>query len=193
MLRRSLARLCEATIEVGGALDRYTGKCFCGTVKYEVEGDPDWVAVEHSTFYRKTHGAFNLPVAAYKPKHFSLHEGEQYLHRKSFESIYKHTCKKCGTHVYDDWLPHHKKVVFPSQLDAFGGHHRLAAPWSRFHPQFHLHYDSALLPVYDGLPKFATIPQEWRGGTGELLAEDYPANSHNTYKTAYSDTTWQNA
>eukprot|EP01063_Lacrimia_lanifica_P030319 TRINITY_DN4805_c0_g1_i1.p1 TRINITY_DN4805_c0_g1~~TRINITY_DN4805_c0_g1_i1.p1 ORF type:complete len:175 (+),score=67.77 TRINITY_DN4805_c0_g1_i1:78-602(+) len=141
MLRRSAACLCTT---VGTAPTRHTGKCLCGTVKYSVEGTPDWVAHVHSTFYRQSHGASSVLAAGVVPKRFNLEAGEGYLHRKAFNSVYKHTCKKCGTHVYDDWLQHHKKVVFPTHMDALGAAHRLTADWEAFAPQFHLHYDSAL-------------------------------------------------
>ena len=122
----------------------YQGGCLCGSVKYTVEGPPEWVAVNHSSFYRMSHGAMSVPVGGVLPKNFLVEEGEGYLHRKAFESVYKHTCKKCGTHVYDDWLTHHKKIIFPPQLHCLGKAHKRTADWEALHPQFHIHYNSAV-------------------------------------------------
>eukprot|EP01064_Diplonema_japonicum_P004536 TRINITY_DN12999_c0_g1_i1.p1 TRINITY_DN12999_c0_g1~~TRINITY_DN12999_c0_g1_i1.p1 ORF type:complete len:175 (+),score=2.35 TRINITY_DN12999_c0_g1_i1:34-525(+) len=154
MFRKSIPTLCDV---LGKSAAIYPGKCLCGRVQFAVEGTPDWVAVEHSHFYRRSHACMNIAVAGYKPQKFVVTEGEGLLHRKPFDTIYKHTCKACGTHVYDDWLSYHKKVIFPPQLDSMGGNHKYSADWEAFHPQFHIHYNSAvclfllLYATYGGL------------------------------------------
>eukprot|EP01061_Rhynchopus_euleeides_P001664 TRINITY_DN11216_c0_g1_i1.p1 TRINITY_DN11216_c0_g1~~TRINITY_DN11216_c0_g1_i1.p1 ORF type:complete len:218 (+),score=68.05 TRINITY_DN11216_c0_g1_i1:36-656(+) len=192
MLRATFVALCRGAHAAGGAaasdatftsgVPRFAGGCLCGTVQYVVDGPPDWVAVDHSSFYRVSHGAMNVALAGVRPRNLFIEEGEGYLHRKAFDTVYKHTCKKCGTHVYDDWLSHHKKIIFPSQLQCLGKAHRVTADWQALHPQFHLNYNSALLPVYDGLPKFSSLPKQWRGGTGEMLTEDFPEVQTRAYQ-----------
>jgi hypothetical protein len=39
-----------------------------------------------------------------------------------------------------------------------------------FAPEFHVNYESTVLRMKDGLPKFKDFPQE-SGGTGETIAE----------------------
>eukprot|EP00755_Sulcionema_specki_P008162 Sspe_Gene.40182::Locus_19386_Transcript_1_1_Confidence_1.000_Length_1019::g.40182::m.40182 len=179
-----------AEYQSGGATKFYGGQCHCGSVRYELSGYPSWVAHTHSKLYRLMHASLQVTLVAYKPKYFTLLQGDAYLHRKALETVYKHTCKKCGSHVYDDWLPHRHKIVFLPHLDCFSTAHRIAADWEAFAPQFHIHYDSAVLPVYDGLPKYAHLPKEWRGGTGEMVDESYPTAQAQRYRGETGDVQW---
>lgn len=40
-----------------------------------------------------------------------------------------------------------------------------------FQPQFHLNYESAVLKMKDGLPKFKDFPTDF-GGSNELMKEE---------------------
>ena len=39
-----------------------------------------------------------------------------------------------------------------------------------FKPAIHINYESTILPIKDGLPKFKDFPEDF-GGSGELLPE----------------------
>ena len=39
-----------------------------------------------------------------------------------------------------------------------------------FKPALHLNYESTIMPMKDGLPKFKDFPEEF-GGSGEMLPE----------------------
>lgn len=77
-------------------MPRYTGGCFCGAVRIEVNGDPIRIGVCHCVDCRKRQGAvfhtFGLfPTSAVKVT------GET----RSYQT--KHFCPTCGSPVFDDW------------------------------------------------------------------------------------------
>src|SRR5512142_435587 len=55
------------------------GKCLCGAVQYEVEGEPEWVAHCHCSLCRRHHGAAYGTYAGYPPARFRLTAGEAEL------------------------------------------------------------------------------------------------------------------
>ena len=154
MFRRTAVRLLsqgagETTqnIEHMTGPSTYKGSCRCKSVTYLVEGQPDWVTVTHQSALRKSHASASVLCAGYKSSKFEIHTGGSgYLHRKSLGEEYQHTCKKCGTHIYEDWLPQHKKIIFPTHLECMDS--PLTRDWSAFHPQFHIHYNSAVCLFY---------------------------------------------
>ena len=44
-------------------------------------------------------------------------------------------------------------------------------PNLEFKPSLHVNYAESVLPMKDGLPKFRDFPQEFGGGTGEMMEE----------------------
>jgi hypothetical protein len=68
-------------------------------------------------------------------------------------------CKKCGGHLMTTHPPLGLVDVFAATL-----------PTLKFAPGVHVNYSETVLPMRDGLPKFADFPAEF-GGSGKQVAE----------------------
>jgi hypothetical protein len=75
------------------------------------------------------------------------------------ERSYRQWCKVCGGHL----LTRHPQWGL---VDVFAA----TIPSFPFAPGVHVNYESTVLPMKDGLPKFKDFPAE-SGGSGETLAE----------------------
>ena len=68
-------------------------------------------------------------------------------------------CKKCGGHVFHDVGPLGVVDVYASLVQGL-----------EFKPTLHFNYESTIMPMKDGLPKFKDFPSDF-GGSGETLPE----------------------
>jgi hypothetical protein len=75
------------------------------------------------------------------------------------ENTYRQWCKVCGGHL----LGRHPQWGL---VDVFAA----TIPDFPFAPGVHVNYESTVLPIKDGLPKFKDFPAEL-GGSGESIAE----------------------
>jgi hypothetical protein len=148
--------------------EKHSGKCFCGSVQLEVSGSPEVMAYCHCNDCRSWGAS---PVSAFtlwKPDNVKFLKGSELLegydkgtrlHGGGEVISERYWCKQCGGHVYTD---HPTMGVYDIPAAVIQGFN--------FQPMFHVHYESAVLPLKDGLPKFKDLPSE-AGGTGETLAE----------------------
>lgn len=146
----------------------HSGRCFCGTVHLEVSGSPEVMGYCHCNDCRSWGAS---PVSAFtlwKPSNLKVTKGAEFLEGYDKNSRLhgggeviseRYWCKQCGGHVYSE---HPAMGVFdvPAAL----------IPDFDFKPMFHVHYESTVLPIKDGLPKFKDLPAE-AGGSGETLSE----------------------
>lgn len=138
----------------------HVGTCFCGSIEVTATGAPFAMGYCHCEDCRSWSAgpinAFTLwPRDAVK-----VTKGEANLATyKKTDASHRQYCTRCGGHVMTDHPPGDFTDVYAAIL-----------PSLAFKPELHVHYESTVLPIRDGLPKFKDVPAEI-GGSGELLDE----------------------
>jgi len=138
----------------------HKGQCFCGSVQFEVAGDPVAMGYCHCRSCRSWSGAPVNAFSLWKTAAVRVTAGAQHL--ATFQkSAFSHRqyCAKCGGHVMID----HPSLGL---VDVFAA----ALPTLQFSPGVHVNYAETVLPMRDGLPKLKDFPAEF-GGSGEVIAE----------------------
>lgn len=74
-------------------MEKVTGGCFCGDVRFEAVGQPDRVGHCHCMDCRKRHGALFHTAAIFSKDAVSI-EGETHSHAE------RHFCPRCGSSVF---------------------------------------------------------------------------------------------
>ena len=74
-------------------MDRFTGGCLCGDVRFEASGEPRRVGVCHCLDCRKHHGALFYAAAVF-PQDAVTITGET----RDYEG--RHFCPRCGSSVF---------------------------------------------------------------------------------------------
>lgn len=135
---------------------RYSARCHCGAVQYEVRADPVTAKICHCRICQVLHGAPMQWAAIFHKADVRLVTGADRLrfysaaHDRS-ERIRpcKISCSRCGAPIADEgrrmWL------AFPGLFD-FGEPARIPAA---FRPACHIFYAMRVVDVDDGLPKWA--------------------------------------
>lgn len=77
----------------------HQGGCHCGAVRYEVNGEPQHVALCHCSDCRKSSGAPMVAWAAFTEDQFRLVEGEPATFNSSGTAM-RSFCAQCGTGLY---------------------------------------------------------------------------------------------
>jgi hypothetical protein len=140
--------------------ETHQGRCFCGAVEIEAEGEPEAMGYCHCGSCRSYAGA---PVAAFTlwpAGRVRVTRGEDSLgrfHKTDFSG--RRFCTACGGHV----LVEHPGLGL---VDV----HAAMLPSLDFRPAVHLNYAETVHPMKDGLPKLRDFPTEI-GGSGEAMAE----------------------
>ena len=144
----------------------YKGGCFCGAVKFTLNGDPEAMAYCHCDSCRHWSAG---PVSAFtlwKPDALKVIQGEDKIavfdknpgSNKQTVVSKRKWCKTCGGHIYTEH-PTMGLIDVPAVvIEDFA-----------FKPGFHVHYQETVLPMTDTLPKFKDLPKE-AGGSGEEIA-----------------------
>ncbi len=76
----------------------HQGGCHCGAVRYEVNGEPQHVALCHCADCRKSAGAPMVAWAAFAEDEFTLLQGEMTTFNSSGTAL-RSFCPKCGTGI----------------------------------------------------------------------------------------------
>ena len=138
----------------------YTGQCFCGAVAIEVTGAPDGAGYCHCKNCRSWSAGPVNAFTLWKTDAVKVTKGEDQIGEYSeHDNTYRQWCKACGGHV----LGRHPQWGL---VDVFAA----TIPDFPFAPGVHVNYESTVLPMKDGLPKFKDFPAEL-GGSGDTLAE----------------------
>lgn len=138
----------------------HKGKCFCGSVEFEVKGDPAATGYCHCSACREWSAGPINAFTLWSPDNFKITKGKDDVgvYNRTERSM-RQWCKKCGGHLFTDH-PLWKLIdVYAAVL-----------PTLTFKPMLHVHYQETVLPIKDGLPKQKDIPAEM-GGSGVLLPE----------------------
>ncbi len=138
----------------------YQAQCFCGAVALEVSGDPVATGYCHCQDCQAWSAGPINAFSLWPPASVRVTKGEAQIgtYHKT-ENSYRKFCKLCGGHLMTDH-PGMKLVdVYANLLRGFA-----------HNPALHVHYESKMVSVKDGLPKFKDLPSEF-GGSGEKMAD----------------------
>lgn len=138
----------------------YSGECFCGKVKVEVTGEPEGMGYCHCRSCRSWSGGPVNGFTLWKPENVRIAAGEDHVatFNKTPVSDRKY-CTACGGHL----MTNHPGL---GVVDVFSA----TLPSLDFKPGLHINYAETVLPMKDGLPKFADFPGAF-GGSDQQLAE----------------------
>jgi hypothetical protein len=138
----------------------YGGQCYCGAVKIVVTGDPVGAGYCHCAACRSWSAGPVNAFTLWPPEAVQVTEGEgQIGEYNKNERSYRQWCKACGGHL----LTRHPQWGL---VDVYAA----TIPSFPFIPGVHVNYESTVLPMKDGLPKFKDFPAEL-GGSGATLPE----------------------
>jgi hypothetical protein len=133
--------------------------CACGAVELKIEGAPAVMAYCHCDSCRSWLGAPIHAASLWPTDNVTVAKGEDKLAVfKRTEASHRTFCTACGAPV----LIRHPEMGL-TDVPA-GGIQGLD-----YQPTIHVHYAERVMPVRDGLPKFAGMPAA--DGTGEQIAE----------------------
>ena len=134
---------------------RYSARCHCKAVTYEVCSDPVDAKICHCTVCRTFHGAPMQWAAVFHKHNVRITEGKNHLtfytsELNKYERILpcKVSCSLCGTLIADEGR--NMRLAFPSLFD-FG------VPPSvpkHFKPTCHVFYTMRVMDINDDLPKW---------------------------------------
>lgn len=138
----------------------HQGECFCGAVKIEVRGEPEGMGYCHCRSCRSWSGGPVNAFSLWKPESVSITSGAEHVatYNKTPNSDRKY-CAKCGGHL----MTNHPML---GVVDVFTA----TIPSLDFKPGLHVNYAETVLPMKDGLPKFADFPAAF-GGTDEQIRD----------------------
>ena len=141
-------------------VDVYKGRCFCGTVQFEVDGDPALQGYCHCNDCRQWSGAPVTSYALWQSGDVRITAGQSKVttFSKSGQAERQH-CSACGGALMTVIPDAGMTDVYPHLIDGL-----------RFQPQAHVWYGVRGIDLNDGLPKFKDMPAE-AGGSGETIAD----------------------
>jgi hypothetical protein len=140
--------------------ETYTGQCFCGAVTIAVTGEPAGAGYCHCASCRRWSASPVNAFTLWSADSVEVTKGEDQIGEyHENEQTYRQWCKACGGHL----LSRHPQWGL---IDVYAA----MIPGFPFTPGVHANYESTVLPMKDGLPKFKDFPAEL-GGSGETIAE----------------------
>jgi hypothetical protein len=143
-----------------GTEKNHTGACFCGTVKFEVSGEPVAMGYCHCTSCRHWSAGPVNAFSLWKPDALKVTEGAAQIGTYNKTPIsFRKWCKTCGGHLFTDHPTMGLVDIYAAML-----------PQLNFEPGVHVNYQETVLHIHDGKPKFKDMPKEM-GGSGINLAE----------------------
>lgn len=128
-----------------------TGGCQCGAVRYEVEGEPQHVALCHCSDCRRSAGAPMVSWAAFAEEELTLTQGEPVTFNSSGTAL-RSFCGTCGTGLYyrnAQMLPGIVDIQSATLDDA-----EALSPGAQIQVADRLHWTDTL----DALPRFQRFP-----------------------------------
>lgn len=78
---------------------RHTGRCLCGTIQYELSGDPNWVAVCHCRDCQRSAGAPMVVWAMFPESGLKVIMGAPKTINSSGAAM-RSFCPECGTGLF---------------------------------------------------------------------------------------------
>jgi hypothetical protein len=137
-----------------------SGRCFCGAVQIEVEGQPEAMGYCHCESCRSWSASPVNAFSLWKPASVKVAKGAEkvatYAKTPMSERQY---CTVCGGHLMTNHPPLGLVDVYAATI-----------PELDFKPALHINYAERVLAIKDGLPKMKDVPREF-GGSGDVLSE----------------------
>jgi len=136
------------------------GRCFCGAVEIEVEGDPEAMGYCHCNSCRSWSASPVNAFTLWKSHNVKVTKGVEFIgHFMKTELSKRQFCKRCGGHLLTEHPPLGLVDVYAATI-----------PTIQFSPEVHVNYSETVLPKKDGLPKLKDFPAEL-GGSGVPVPE----------------------
>lgn len=128
-----------------------TGRCQCGAIQYEAQGDPVYSALCHCSDCRMSAGAPMVGWALFPESAVSV-SGEPLSYRSS-DNVTRQFCGTCGTGLF-----YRNAVTFPGMVDIQTA---TLDDQSAFPPAVHVQFAEAApwMEKAHDLPKFERYPQ----------------------------------
>ncbi|WP_244851678.1 GFA family protein [Caballeronia sp. SL2Y3] len=138
----------------------YQGSCFCGAVRFTVNGKPEGMGYCHCESCRRWSAGPVNAFTLWKPDALRIIRGADHIATyNNTEQSYRKWCRICGGHLFTEH-PHWGLIdVYAAVIDDFP-----------YEPGVHVNYKESKLPMKDGLPKMQDLPKEM-GGSGTSVAE----------------------
>jgi hypothetical protein len=150
----------QASTEGDQDMTTHKGKCFCGAVEIEVQGEPEGMGYCHCSSCRSWSAAPVNAFTLWKPQNVRVSRGAELIGKyMKTESSHRQYCKRCGGHLMTDHPPLGLVDVYAATIPAL-----------KFTPHVHVNYAETVLPMKDGLPKLRDFPAEL-GGSGVAIPE----------------------
>jgi hypothetical protein len=145
---------------VSNIMTTHQGKCLCGAVEIEVQGQPEAMGYCHCVSCRSWSAAPVNAFTLWQPQQVRVTRGAEHLGKfQKTETSNRQFCKRCGGHLMTDHPPLGLVDVYAATI-----------PTLRFSAAVHVNYAETVLPMKDGLPKLRDFPAEL-GGSGVAVAE----------------------
>jgi hypothetical protein len=139
---------------------KYPGKCFCGTVQFEVRGAPVAMGYCHCGSCRHWSAGPVNAFSLWKPDALRVTQGADSIGTYNKTPIsFRKWCKQCGGHLFTDHPTMGLVDVYAAML-----------PTLHFQPGVHVNYQETVLHIHDGVTKMQDMPKEM-GGSGVTLAD----------------------
>jgi hypothetical protein len=138
----------------------YVGTCFCGTVEFQVTGEPEAMGYCHCRSCRQWSGGPVNAFSLWKPEVVRFTAGTDHVDTyQKTDFSRRQYCNLCGGHLMNRHPTLGLVDVFSAML-----------PTLEFAPGVHVNYAETVLPMRDGLPKLRDFPAAF-GGTGQEMPE----------------------
>jgi hypothetical protein len=138
----------------------YSGSCFCGEVRFEVEGEPAAMGYCHCSSCRQWSAGPVNAFTLWKPEALKVTRGADSIGTYNKTPLsYRKWCRHCGGHLFTSHPTFGLVDIYAALI-----------PQLRFEPALHVHYQETVLPMRDGMPKMKDLPGEM-GGSGATLPE----------------------
>jgi len=138
----------------------YEGACYCGAVKLTVTGEPAGAGYCHCKSCRSWSAGPVNAFTLWPEDVVEITEGADKIGEfNANDRSYRQWCTVCGGHILTRHPHWGLTDVYAATIPSFP-----------FEAGVHANYESTVLPMKDGLPKFKDFPAEL-GGSGEMLPE----------------------
>ena len=129
-----------------------TGRCQCGAIRYEAEGEPVYSALCHCSDCRRSAGAPMVGWALFAKD--TLRVTGEPRHYASSENVMRQFCGNCGTGLF-----YSNAVAFPGMIDIQTATFDDPAV---FPPAVHVQWADAApwMETVHNLPKFDRYPEQ---------------------------------
>lgn len=128
-----------------------TGRCYCGAVRYELDGELGPLINCHCQYCRRAHGAAFVTLSPVQRTNFRLTAGDEALREHRNAEGMRYFCDRCGSRLFNRPLSDDALLVLViATLDV--------EPTKK--PIIHINVESkaSWYDILDDLPKYQALP-----------------------------------